>query len=154
MKKLLYVFALVTIIFSGTACNSQTLNLANDRQSLIKTDFGKGKDAMEAIINAYRSKASGSLDALISDDYYSGKQEFINRIEQSSIDKTILDVFTSVNQAILKDGLLVVNFKWNRSYIPKGSATQTNDRGTTTFVFANENGNWLLINYSGSDIFN
>ena len=154
-KKTLLILSAVAMALPITACNSQTIEGSVHEQSMPSADMHReeGYSAVTAIIDAYKSNFPGQLEALVSNDYVPSKQEFVNSLEQSAIDKTIINIEISVNTAILKGDKMAVDFHWDRTYMPKGSATQTMDSGTTNFVFVKEEEQWHLLQVSGEDIF-
>jgi hypothetical protein len=138
----------------ATGCNAQTEAPSPQATKPVAGQHREeGEKAVSDIIEAYKSNFPGEFANLVSPDYSPDRLDLINEAEEGSIDKTILNLEFSINQAILKDERLAVNFDWNRTFIPEGSATQQEDSGTTSFVFEKANGKWLLIRMDGADIF-
>jgi|GEM_PF-3196209 len=141
------------------ACNSQTIDPAVKKAGLersaeiAKKSRVEGYKAVKAILDVYVSNLPGKLEGFVSNNYMPSKQEFINHVEQNALDKTITNIEVIVDNATFVQGIFAVNFDWNRSYMPKGSASQTIDSGTTNFVFVKEADGWRLMQINGSDIF-
>lgn len=159
-KIILTLSALALAIPLVTACNSQTTNPEAKKASMEQAVEVANKHraesygAVKAIIDVYASNLPGNLETLVSDNYLPSKMEFINHVEQRALDKTITNILFSVNKAILStESKLSVDFKWDRTFMPKGSATQFKDSGQTNFVFVKEPNEWRLLQMSGSDIF-
>ncbi len=153
MKKLTYILALTMMLTPLIACKAQTSSSETGTALVAGHHWEEGAAAVSAIINAYRGSFPGKFDALVSEEFAPNRFELTNRVEQASTEKTILNFDFSIDQSIMKGDRLAVIFDWTRTFIPKGSAAQTKDSGTTNFVFAKEAGIWRLVRMSGADIF-
>jgi hypothetical protein len=149
-----YFLAILMLAVPVTGCNAQSEAPASQATAPVAGQHREeGEKAVSAVIEAYKSNFPGALDALVSQDYAPDRLAVINAAEEGSIGKTILNIDYTIDQSILKDDRLAVTFDWNRTFIPAGSASQTMDSGTTSFVFAKEGDRWMLIRTSGSNFF-
>ena len=153
-KKVILTLSAFIMMLPVVACaplGSQDVNLGAPEMVKLKQD---GYKAVKAVLDGYVSNLPGKLEGQVSNNFIPNKQEFINHVEQSAIDKTVMNIDFSVSKSVPgTEGKLAVKFRWNRTYMPKGAATQIKDSGTTTFVFVNKNDNLYLFKTSGADIF-
>lgn len=138
-----------------TACNSQTTTSAVETlQPAVQKAKQNCLILVNRIISAYLSGFPGELEKLVSDDYISNKQEFINHIELSAPNQMAVNISPIIDRMQFKGtDKLIVKFSWNRTYTSQKSGSHQKDSRETTFVFVKEESRWLLLKISGSDIF-
>jgi hypothetical protein len=160
-NKIVFTVSVLALVFPLAACQPQSGNHGKvvktyDTQlspDAVKKSRQEGYKAVKAVLDVYVSNLPGKLEGLVSNDYFPSKVKFINHVEQSALDKTIMNIEVIVDTAIFAQDKFSVNYNWNRAYLPKGSTSKVRDSGNTDFVFVKESDGWRLLHVSGSDIF-
>lgn len=155
MKRTLFIpVAALLAALPLPACEAGTVAMPSQSAASLPGEHREeGREAVRALLDAYRSNFPGAFAELVSPDFSPDRLALINAAEEGGIGKTVLDLAFTVDRSILKGDTLAVTFDWTRTFIPSGSATQTMDSGTTTFVFEGEAGAWRLLRVNGDDIF-
>ncbi|HNV86628.1 MAG TPA: hypothetical protein PKL97_06655 [Candidatus Omnitrophota bacterium] len=105
------------------------------------------------IFDIYRNYNRAAFEDEISQDFSPVRSAFISRSEEGFYSGVPLEIHYFIDQAILKNGRLAVNFKWEKRVAIYASRSINMIRQQSQFVFQKEGNQWRLYQAKGANPF-
>ncbi len=140
-----------------TNAKGGTNNIDNTFKGITIIDrslYNAVRDVMDKMIDAYQGKASGSFMSYVNDSFTGEKVEY---------DRSIRNDFSALHDISIRYNLnnvtpdykdkVSVSLNFNRSYTVIKTGRRVNDQGSTTMIFAIDNGMLSLYSVRGQTLF-